>query len=214
MFDVRSIEKEVTKMARVRDVEAQEVDADLQPIYQKYGEEYGPFMNQVRVFAHRPVLLKHMMSMLLEMADESVVKKRHLEIALVTVSKINKCRYCVAHHAPRLIASGLSAKTIEHILEPDCPNLDSIDKLVRDYAVQVTTDSKLVSDGIFSRLRGEFTEAQIVELTFRIALCGFYNRFNEALQIEIENGVLEDLLAKGGTLDNLPPGLVTLANQL
>ena len=99
-------------------------------------------------------------------------------------------------------------------MEPDCPKLDSREKLVRDYDVQVTTDSKLVYDSIFSRLRVEFTEAQLVELTFRIALCGFYNRFNEALQIEIEDGVLEDLLAKGGTLDNLPPGPVTLANQL
>ena len=191
-------------MARVRDVEAHEVDTDLQPIYQKYGKEYGPFMNQVRVFAHRPVLLKHMMSLLLEMADESVVKKRHLEIALVTVSKINECRYCVAHHVPRLIENGLSAETVAQILSPDCPGLDEVDRLIRDYAVQVTTESKRVSNSLFSRLRAAFTDPQIVELTFRIALCGFYNRFNEALQIEIEDGVTADLLSKGGEIMDLP----------
>ena len=29
-----------------------------------------------------------------------------------------------------------------------------------------------------------FSEAQIVELTLRIAMAGFFNRFNEALQID------------------------------
>lgn len=191
-------------MARVRNIEAHEVAADLQSIYRKYGKEYGPFMNQVRVFAHRPVILRHMMSMLLEMADETVVQKRHLEIALVTVSKINECRYCVAHHAPRLIENGLSPETVAQILNPKCPGLDPVDRLIRDYAIQVTTESKRVSDSMFLRLRAEFTDSQIVELTFRIALCGFYNRFNESLQIEIEDGVVEDLLSKGGGLADLP----------
>ena len=76
--------------------------------------------------------------------------------------------------------------------------------MIRDYAVQVTTQSKRVSDSLFSRLRAAFTDPQIVELTFRIALCGFYNRFNEALQIEIEDGVISDLLSKGGEITDLP----------
>ena len=191
-------------MARVRNIEAQEVAEDLRSIYEKYGKEYGPFMNQVHVFAHRPIILKHMMGMMLAMSDESVVQKRHLEVALVTVSKINECRYCVAHHVPRLIENGLSADTVAQILSPGCPGLDDEDRLIRDYAVQVTTESKRVSDSLFSRLRAAFTDPQIVELTFRIALCGFYNRFNEALQIEIEDGVIADLLSKGGEIMDLP----------
>ena len=192
-------------MARVRNIEVGEVQEDLRWIYEKYGKEYGPFMNQVKVFAHNPVILRHMMSMLIEMDDERLVQKRHLEIALVTVSKINECRNCVAHHAPRLVDTGLPTETVENILDPDCPGLDPIDRLVRDYSVKVTTQSKAIPEEILSQLRSEFSEGQIVELTFRIALCGFYNRFNEALDIEIENGVVEELLSKGGTLSGLPP---------
>ena len=75
-------------MARVKYLEKSDVNEELRWIYDKY-EGYGPFMNQVRVFAHRPVLLKHLMGMLLEMAEESIVDKRHTEIALVAVSKLN-----------------------------------------------------------------------------------------------------------------------------
>lgn len=35
-------------------------------------------------------------------------------------------------------------------------------------------------------LRQWFSYAQIVELTWRIALCGAVNRFNDALQIQLE----------------------------
>jgi hypothetical protein len=35
-------------------------------------------------------------------------------------------------------------------------------------------------------------------------LCGFFNRFNEALQIGMEEGVVEDMLAKGGQVEDLP----------
>jgi len=37
-------------------------------------------------------------------------------------------------------------------------------------------------------LKEKFSDAQIVELTVRIGLAGFFNRLNEALEIEIEDG--------------------------
>ena len=55
-----------------------------------------------------------------------------------------------------------------------------------EYAIQVTETPQRIRDRMFERLRAHFTEAQIVELTLRIALCGFFNRFNDALMIETE----------------------------
>lgn len=191
-------------MARVRDVEIDEVPNDVQPIYRRFAEDYGPFLNQVKVFAHRPAAVKHLMGLLLDFADEAVLPKRYLEIVLVVVSKLNECSYCVAHHEPRLLDQGLEPQTVAHILDPDCPGLDKIDRLVRDYAVQVTERPQTMRDAIFEELREHFNEAQIVELTLRIALCGFFNRFNDALQIGIEDGVIEYMLAKGGSVADLP----------
>jgi uncharacterized peroxidase-related enzyme len=142
--------------------------------------------------------------LLLDLKDEGVLPKRYLEIALVVVSKLNECTYCVSHHAPRLVEQGLAAETVEHILEPDCPGLDEVDRLVRDYAVQVTEKPQTMRDAIFEDLRQHFSEEQIVELTVRTALCGFFNRVNDALQIGIEDGVIEDMLSHGVNKDILP----------
>ena len=186
-------------MARVSDGELDAVPEDVKPIYERYASEYGPCLNQVRVFAHRPVAVKHIMGLLLELKDEQILPKRYLEIALVTVSKINECRYCVAHHTPRLIQQGLAPETAANILEPDCPGLDTVDRLVRDYSVEVTERFQYIRDNMFEELRRHFSEEQIVELTLRISLCGFFNRFNDALMIGMEDNVKADVLLAGGT---------------
>ena len=191
-------------MAGVRDFEFDQVPEDARETYRRFASQYGPFLNQVKVFAHRPPALRHIMGLLLELAGEQILPKRHLEIALVVVSKINACRYCVAHHTPRLIEQGLTPEAVADILAPVVPGFDEVDLLVRDYAVEVTNNFQYIRDGIFERLRRHFSEEQIVELTLRIALCGFFNRFNDALQIGMEDGVVADMLAHGASEDTLP----------
>ena len=191
-------------MARVRDIDINEVPANVRPVFERFSNEYGPFLNQAKVFAHRPPALKHIMGLLLYLADENLLPKRHLEIALVAVSKLNECNYCVAHHTPRLVDQGLAPQTVANILDQDCDGLDDTDRLVRDFAVEVTLRSNSLRDDMFDRLRRHFSEEQIVELTLRTALCGFFNRFNDTLQISMEAGVIKDMLSRGSRIDDLP----------
>ena len=177
-------------MARVKDIEINEVSKEIRSIYKKFIENYGPFSNQAKVFAHRPIIFKYMMSMLMEMADKPIIDKRYLEIAIVSVSAVNKCNYCVAHHAPNLISEGFSNITVDNILETDCLGLEPLDILVRDYAVQITKDHNKVPDNQFEKLREHFSDEQMVELTFRITLCTFFNKFNDVMQLEMEDSQL------------------------
>jgi AhpD family alkylhydroperoxidase len=144
-------------MARVRNIPSSELPPDLAAIYERFAGQYGPFRNQAGVFAHVPAALRHLMAMLLELREAATLPKRLLELAIVTVSKLNKCEYCVAHHTPFLIVEGVSAAV--------------------------------------ARLKTHFSEAQLVELTLRITLCGFFNKFNDALGIEEEPETAERLAA-------------------
>ena len=119
-------------------------------------------------------------------AEAATLPKRYLEIAIVVVSKLNECHYCVAHHKPFLAVEGVSPEGIDRLLEPDNPELDEVDRLVIEYAQAAWETPNRIRDSVFVRLRRHFSEAQIVELTLRITLCGFFNRFNDALQIEEE----------------------------
>jgi len=183
-------------MARVRDIEAEDLSGEARLVYERVQSAYGPFGNMLRVFAHRPPALEHIFGLLLRSAADAVISKRHLEIALLTASKAAACHYCVSHHEPRLVEQGICEDTAARILEPDVPGLDDTDRLVRDYALQVTREPGRVSGALFQRLRARFSEEQIVEITLRTALCAFFSRFNEALDIRVEDEMLApELLA-------------------
>lgn len=174
-------------MARVRDIAPNEVPAEIRGVYERYANGYGPFRNQVGVFAHVPPAVNHLMGLLLELREQRNIPFRYVELAVVTVSKLNQCHYCVGHHKPLLVVEGVSPEGADTILDyRDHPELNEVDKLVVEYSIAVTNAPQKIRDNVFERLRVHFTEAQIVELTLRIALCGFFNRFNDALQVDDE----------------------------
>ena len=185
-------------MARVRNMSSAELPPDLAAIYEQFATSYGPFRNQVAVFAHVPAALRHLMPLLLELRAAKSLPKRALELAIVTVSQLNACHYCVAHHKPFLVVEGVSPAGVDRLLEyRDHPELDEADRVVVEYAIAAWERPNRIQDDLFLRLRRHFSEAQIVELTLRITLCGFFNKFNDALQIEEEAEAEERLAALG-----------------
>src|SRR5882762_2222530 len=79
-----------TAMARVRSIPSAELTRELAATYEAFAAGYGPFRNQVAVFAHVPAALRHLMAMLMELREAATLPKRLLELAIVTVSKLNK----------------------------------------------------------------------------------------------------------------------------
>ena len=177
-------------MSRVSIKTRDDLPAELQPLWDKM-TTYGAFENQAGVMAHRAPIFKNMWAMLTELAEEGVLPKRYLELCLVTASLLNKCTYCVSHHAPKLAVQGISEAGAATLLDYKThPELDEVDKLVVEYAIAVTNGWNRTRDEMFVQLGQHFTEAQIVELTWRTALCGAFNRFNDILQLDIEPGVV------------------------
>ena len=157
-----------------------------------------------RVAAHCPEQLLHVDALMRSFSEHGTMPRRYIEIAIVTVSRLNACRHCVGRHSTHLYKTGLGHETTERILEADCPYLDGTDLLVRDYARAVNENSATIRDVIFDQLKGQFNEAQIVELTMRISLAGFFNRFNNALQIDLDDAHLATFLAQDGNVESLP----------
>lgn len=147
---------------------------------------YGPFQNWAGIAAQSPVVLHQVTEMLVNMRAETALPRRVIELAMVAVSQLNACDYCLSHHVPSLKVTGLSAQGVAGLLEAENPELDARDKAVVRYAKAVTERSARMRDAEVSDLKEWFDDGQIVELTWRIALGGAFNRFNDALQIEPE----------------------------
>lgn len=183
-------------MARIDVLKADEVPDSARETYDET-VGYGPFASLAGAMAQRPPILNRMFGLLGDLRDEGVLDRRSLELALVAVSKVNACEYCVAHHGPMLKVVGASPQAVDNILDyENIEEFDAKDRLVIEYSIAVSNDANRVRDAMFDRLREHFNEQQIVELTWRIALCGAFNRFNDVLQLDIEDdakALMEDV---------------------
>jgi uncharacterized peroxidase-related enzyme len=183
--------REGNGVTRLSYIEWNEADPRLRPIYDAI-EAYGPFANQVRTMAHCPPVLEHVMALLFALRKEGRLARRHVELLNVTVAKINQCDYCIAHHAPALEVEGMSQAGIARLPAwEDHPELDEVDALVVRYAKAVNDAPDRIGDALFDRLRAHFSEAALVELTWRAGLAGAFNRINLALQIDVESDLVQ-----------------------
>lgn len=197
-------------MARVPKLTAEDIDPDYRGDFERFGDSFAAFSNQVPIYAHSPVGMKHIFDMSLALRETGNLSRRLIEIAVVAASHANACAYCVAHHSPILVELGLDADSVSALDGEDATGLakeerlGEEERLVRDYAISVTKRAWGIRDAMFDELRRHFSNTQIVELTMRIALTGMFNKLNQALGVEMEEDLMADFMASGLPADSLP----------
>jgi uncharacterized peroxidase-related enzyme len=163
--------EEENAMPRISELPVDSLSPALQALFPRYTSNGSHFA-------------EHLFDMLLTLKQQQNMPFRYIELAIVVVSQLNRCLYCVENHNPRLQVEGLTIDDPQALIDGTTTSqLTDTDQLVVDYAIAVTQAAERIPEALFDRLRQVFTEAQIVELTLRISLCGFFNRFNQALQI-------------------------------
>jgi len=147
------------------------------------------FMNQFAALAHHPPLMRAIHGLMHVYYMESMVEKKYLELAILMVSRLNQCTYCVVHHTPPALNHGVSAAQLQAIEDEawrDSALFDPVERAVLRFAEQMNSRKGRLDDSLYAELSQTFDRAQMVELTVRIGMCEFFNRFNEALQLDIE----------------------------
>jgi AhpD family alkylhydroperoxidase len=160
------------------------------------------FMNQFAALAHHPPLAKAFHGVMQAYYTGSMVEKKYLELAILMISSLNKCNYCVVHHTPPALSAGISAAQLRAIEDGSWAGntlFDPVELAVLRFAEQMNARKGRIDDTLFDELRETFDQAQMVELTVRIGMCEFFNRFNEALQLDIEP-VAETLYSQSAKL--------------
>jgi len=68
----------------------------------------------------------------------------------------------------------------------DSELFSAMEKDALEYAEKMTITGEKITDELWRRLRGHFTEAQLVELTAAVALENFRSKFNVPLGVEAQ----------------------------
>jgi alkylhydroperoxidase family enzyme len=87
----------------------------------------------------------------------------------------------------------------------ESPHFSDLERTALEYAERMTITGETVGDGLWSRVRTHFSEAQMVELTAAVALENFRSKFNVALGVEAQGFCMIDGPRDPGTSPLGPP---------
>jgi AhpD family alkylhydroperoxidase len=198
-------------MALLKPLTRDEISPDLRPLWDDCEHAYPDFRNSWATMAHSPVLFRHVWGQLLALKRESPVQARHFEIAILVVSNRTQCDYCLAHHNPRALGTGLTPEQVAYLAtvagapmpegdaDPAHPGFGPDDALVIDLArFTLWAGMEAPAAGVhprevhrrrrrlFDRLAARLSPRQIEELVWRTTQCVAFNWHNELLELDLE----------------------------
>ena len=106
--------------------------------------------------------------------------------ALVTVrvSQINHCAFCVDINSATLLKRGVAVEKLEALQDWRNSRLFSeIERVSLDYAEAMTHSERGVDNPLMERLKAQFDDDSVVELTGLIAFQNMSSKFNSALDV-------------------------------
>lgn len=114
--------------------------------------------------------------------NKSIVEKSLLELMYFRVSQINSCAFCLDMHAKDLRASGEAEQRL-YLLSAwrEAPFYTERERAALAWAEALTElKGGSVPDDIYHAVQAQFSEQEIIDLTFAVMTINSYNRLNIA----------------------------------
>lgn len=157
----------------------------LRPFFWNQKRKYGAILESALLWARAPRLFLGV-AVLYGMIDRrsSPLDPALRSLVTVRVSQINHCSFCVDLNSATLMKRGASLDKVEALQEWRGSNLfDRRERVALEYAEAMTRSDAEVDDDLFARLRQDFDDDAIVELTGLIAFQNMSSKFNCALAV-------------------------------
>jgi uncharacterized peroxidase-related enzyme len=172
-------------MSRISRLDRSEVTPDIAALYDKIFAVRGNVPNMFRVMAHRPEIFATMQAHFAAVLNTGTVSSKLKELIIVRTSQVNETPYCLASHTILARNLGWSDDQLAHLADwPSRSDFTPAEKAALRLAETVTRNANAVTDEQFAELRSFYSEGEIVELLCAIGLFNYFNRFNNALQME------------------------------
>ncbi len=169
----------------------------LRTIYDRIRGPRGELDNILTVHSLRPHTLEGHMALYKNVLHHTanVLPTWWLEVIGVYVSVLNRCTYCVDHHAAglaRLLADEPRAVAIRAALEADTlESFDARERATLAYARALTLDPGALSEAYLEPMRAAgLTDGEILEVNQVVAYFAYANRTVSGLGVTTHGDVL------------------------
>lgn len=175
-------------MSVVKLVEKDEATGKVELVFNAVEQQYGFVPNILKAIANCPDLLATFAPFWGGIYTSPVISARDRAIAALATARTHNCNYCVSHMSASAMKAGLTGVEIAATTLDTCNALQSErEKLIVEYATTLTKDSGGVTDELRARLKDQFNDAELVNLTLVIGLYNLTGRFLKSLNVEIED---------------------------
>ena len=144
----------------------------------------GPGGDAAMVWSLRPEMGGMVEKMVSTVYGKSVLPAAEREVARMRIAQLNACDACSTFRAPSVLEAGVTEELYEHVADPaSYAGYTTRQRLAIEYAERFATNHQSIDDALFARLRAEFTDPEILDLTMCVAVYVGLGRALEVLAI-------------------------------
>ena len=131
----------------------------------------GPGGEAAMIWTLRPELGGMVERMIRGAYQQSILPAAERELARMRIAQINDCVACSDFRAPSALEAGVAAELYDNVAAyGSYPGYTPRQRLAIEYAERFATDHASLNDAFFARLRGLFTDGEILDLTLCVAV--------------------------------------------
>ena len=144
----------------------------------------GPGGDAAMVWSLRPEMAGMVDRMITTAYSRSILDPSEREAARMRIAELNACEACATFRAPSVVAAGVADDVYAHVSEwRTWPGYTERQRLAIEFAERFANDHRTIDDELFARLRGPFTDPEILDLSLCCAVFVGLGRILEVLQI-------------------------------
>jgi AhpD family alkylhydroperoxidase len=144
----------------------------------------GPGGDAAMVWSLRPEMAGMVDRMIATAYQRSILPAAEREVARMRIAQLNACDACATFRAPSVVEAGVSDEMYEHVAEwRTWSGYSTRQRLALEYAERFATDHRAIDDEMFTRLRTQFADDEILDLTLCCVVFVGLGRTLEVLQI-------------------------------
>jgi AhpD family alkylhydroperoxidase len=167
----------------------EEMDPDLALMVTRWAGLEDGDPGFLRTFSYTPEILRRYISWSSPMWRKGAIQHRTKELCRIRIANSNGCRYCMTMRyttgakqgiTPELEAGFEDFEAFEGFSDREKAALRYTDEV---YSDDLTWDYDRIADDLYDRMRANFTEEELVELTLAICFAEEYGRLVSALGV-------------------------------
>lgn len=179
-------------MSFIKTIHETDATDRLAELYKRFSNPDGSVDNVLKLHALNPASLEAHCALYVQACHKpSPVTRAEREMIAVTVSKLNKCTYCLTHHSEglRKLLPDDRKFIADNLIKGTVTNLTDREAAIVGYAAALTTEPASITQGDIDQLRQlGLTDREILDVAQTSAYFAYANRIVLGLGANLEVG--------------------------